>query len=308
MKKIRAILIIIAAALVFAGCAGTENMAEPVIAAGTMREEIAQPTALVNIATEASDILETTAAHTAYITMETTSITESVTETTSDIHGIIEATQQSTAPQVITRPPGEKMLAITFDDGPGRYTQPILDLLEKYGGRATFFVLGGRVWNNRYILKNIMAQGSEVAGHSWHHINFLSLGEQCIRDQIEYTDRAIYNITRVEPPRFFRPPFGAFNETVRDVALDTGTAIIMWSVDPRDWESRDPDRIYNYIMERAHDGGIIVAHDIHRTTAEAMERVIPSLIERGFKLVTVSELLGETVPGRVYYSEFRSAD
>ena len=204
------------------------------------------------------------------------------------------------------RDPNEKLIALTFDDGPSRHTRRILEALEEHGGQATFFVLGSRVWNYREVVKSIIEQGSEVAGHSWHHLDFTLLDEQEVKDQIIYTDNAISNITGIPTPPFIRAPFGHFNESVMRTAKEHGVALIQWSVDTLDWRHRNADFIFEYIMQNAGNGSIILAHDLYESTAAAMERAIPALIEQGYRLVTVSYLLGETVPGRVYYSETRS--
>ena len=205
------------------------------------------------------------------------------------------------------RDPNEKLIALTFDDGPSRHTQRLLDILAEHNSVATFFVLGDRVWDHRQILQNMIAQGSEAAGHAWHHVDLTRVAErQYIKDQITYTDNAIAAVTGERPPPFFRPPYGHFNDTVRDVARELGVALIHWNINPNDWRYRNADTIYSYIMRNAQNGGIVLLHDIHVTTVDAMERVIPSLIAQGFRLVTVSYLLRETVPGNIYFSEFSS--
>ena len=205
-------------------------------------------------------------------------------------------------PEYIPRRP---MISLTFDDGPSQYTPLILDLLQYYGGRATFFVLGNRVESRAEIARRIKNEGHEIMGHSWDHQNFLHLNRQQIYNQIANTSNIIYEVTGVRPPSAFRAPFGLINELTRDVSRELGYAIIRWSVDPEDWRRpQNADNIYNHIMSHAIDGAIILLHDIHPTTVEAMYRVIPSLIEKGFDLVTTSELLeyffDELVSGAQY--------
>ena len=89
----------------------------------------------------------------------------------------------------------------------------------------------------------------------------------------------------------FRPPYGSYNDHVQEVARELGFTLVNWSIDPKDWDHRNPDTVYSTIMNEAHDGAIIVLHDIHESTADAMERVIPVLLANGYQLVTVSELL-----------------
>ena len=202
------------------------------------------------------------------------------------------------------------MVALTFDDGPSAYTETLLDLLEYHNARATFFVLGYRVQGRRSTIIRAVDLGSEIAGHSWDHSRFTNLNEEQITQQIERTSAAIEAVTGVHT-KIYRPPFGTTNELVQRVSADLGYSIINWTVDPRDWKYRDADDIYDAIMDVVESGDIIVAHDIYASTIEAMKRVIPSLIERGYELVTVSELLeylhGELEPGEIYGNVFEPA-
>jgi len=195
------------------------------------------------------------------------------------------------------------MIALTFDDGPSAYTNHILDLLYENGGRATFFVLGSRVESRRDIILRMHSLGNEVANHSWSHRNLARANRDTIYQEIRSTSDAISSIIGYSAP-LLRPPYGSTNSRVREVAAEFGYPIVNWHIDPMDWRYRDPYRIYNVIISQAEAGAIILLHDIHGTTATAMEMVIPRLIEEGFDLVTVSEVLayryGEIVPGRIY--------
>jgi len=199
------------------------------------------------------------------------------------------------------RPP---MVALTFDDGPSPNTSRILDVLERYDARATFFVLGYRSARHRNIVERAANIGSEIASHTWTHDNMAHLSAARIRESIESTSALIESITGVPSPHFFRPPFGSTNDTVRYVSAQMGYTITNWTLDTWDWRNRNPDIIYEAIMNEVEDGSVILLHDIHLTTAQAMEFVIPSLIAQGFELVTLSELLmffyGELVPGKIY--------
>jgi len=185
--------------------------------------------------------------------------------------------------------PTRPMIALTFDDGPATHTIRILEALERHNGRATFFVLGNLIESNRAILERTVAGGHEVSGHSWNHRNFTQLSADEIRSQILDTHRIIESVAGESRP-MFRPPFGSYNAHVQEVAGNLGFTMINWSIDPRDWEHRDANTTYTNMMNQAHDGGIVVLHDIHASTADAMERAIPSLVEAGYQLVTVSEL------------------
>ena len=200
-------------------------------------------------------------------------------------------------------PAQRPMIALTFDDGPSRYTEYILDLLERYGGRATFFVLGSRIEQWRDTVVRAAAIGSEIAGHTWSHRDLTRLSEQQIAAEIQKTSEAIKGITGFVQ-RFYRPPYGLMDERVKNISADLGYALILWTVDVRDWAQRCADTVYEAIMNQAQENAVILLHDIHPTTAEAMERVIPGLIAEGYRLVTVTELLtnlyDELEKGNVY--------
>jgi len=227
-----------------------------------------------------------------------------------------EPTPSPTSPTEPTRPPqitpiqppgfdpDRPMVALTFDDGPSRYTDDVLDLLEQHGGRATFMVLGNLIDARRDTVVRAVELGNEVIGHSWDHRDLTKLSEQEVISEIYDTSALIASVTGVSQS-MFRPPYGAYNDKVKRIAAELGYSIIYWSVDTLDWRHRDPDWVYNAIMNDVMDGSVILLHDIHGTTAEAMISVIPRLIEEGFQLVTISELLhhryGDLEPGRVYY-------
>jgi len=200
------------------------------------------------------------------------------------------------------RSENEKMIALTFDDGPGRHTQELLDLLAEHNSAATFFVLGDRITgSHRQILRNAVEQGSEVAGHTWSHRLLTALTYEEAKREIQSANDAIFEITGIYP-KFLRAPFGLFNNDVRDISKELGLSLINWNIDPEDWRNRDVDIIYEHIIAAAGNGGIILLHDIYESTLEAMRRVIPALIGAGYRLVTVSELLGDAVPGNIYYN------
>lgn len=207
------------------------------------------------------------------------------------------------APVHIEEAEPRPMIALTFDDGPSVYTSRIVDLLYEHGGRATFFVLGSRIDSRRDVILHMHSLGNEVANHSWSHRNLSRASRDSIYQELRGTRNAISSVIGYSAP-LFRPPYGATSPLVREVAAEFGYPIINWHIDTLDWRYRDPQRIYDVIMSQAEPGAIILLHDIHSTTAAAMEMVIPRLVEEGFDLVTVSEALayryGEIVPGEIY--------
>jgi len=201
--------------------------------------------------------------------------------------------------------PERPMVALTFDDGPSEFTLPILDVLEQYGAVATFYVAGSRVANNSDIVLHAFNNGNEIASHAWSHRMLTRLSEGNIRTELENTNNAVEAVTGV-PPSNMRPPYGSINGRVRKVTAEMGLPIIHWSLDPADWRTRNADTTYNRVMDTIKDRDIVLLHDLSAPTAEAVRRIVPELINRGYQLVTVSELFeysGVTPePGVLYRS------
>ena len=183
--------------------------------------------------------------------------------------------------------PSRPMVAITYDDGPAKYTDSILDCLEKYGARATFFVQGKSVSKYANSVKRAVEIGCEIGNHTNSHANLTKLSSDGIASEISATNNAVYNAAGVYP-KLFRPPYGAYNSSVLSAA---GMPAIMWSVDTLDWKTRDAGKTLASVQSSTRDGSIILMHDIHAPTADAAESVIKHLLKQGYQLVTVSELL-----------------
>ena len=195
------------------------------------------------------------------------------------------------------------MVALTFDDGPSKHTARLLDLFATHGGKGTFFVVGNLLDGRSEVLQRMAAEGHEIGGHSWNHRQLTKLSTGELTDQLMTTRAKIYEITGVDST-LIRPPYGSYNDQVKSVCKDLGIYMANWSLDTLDWKYKDANVIYNTIMKDVKDGDIILCHDLHGTTVDAMERVIPDLIEKGYQLVTVTELLSyggkEISPGSVY--------
>lgn len=182
--------------------------------------------------------------------------------------------------------PNKKMIALTFDDGPGPYTDEIVDCLNKNGARATFFVVGNRVNTFKDELAYAFNSGNEIANHTYSHPSLPSLSTSSIKSQISKTDKAVEKITG-EKTTILRAPGGATNSTVRKVA---GKPFIYWSIDTLDWKHKNATRTINHVMNNVKDGDIILMHDIHKPTMQAALKLIPKLKKAGYQMVTVSEL------------------
>lgn len=199
--------------------------------------------------------------------------------------------------------PTRPMVALTFDDGPSKTTPKILDLLTEYGGRATFFVVGNRINNFSEELKAIAEQGSEIGCHTWSHQDLEKLSKDDRRSQISQTNNAVEKHTG-QTVTLIRPPYGSYNSEVRTQCGSMGLSVILWSIDTEDWRTKDAQATYDAVMSQVTNGSIILCHDLHEATGDAMALVIPELVARGYQLVTVSELLsfreGGMKSGSVY--------
>ena len=185
-----------------------------------------------------------------------------------------------------------KEIAITFDDGPHKTNTPqLLDILKQRGIRATFFVVGQNAAEYPDILKRIVAEGHELANHSYTHPVLASMSQSAVHEQLDKTHQAVLKATGVSM-KLLRPPYGALSEPQRrTVNNEFGYKVILWSVDPLDWKVRDAARVQNEILSHTQAGSIVLAHDIHKSTVDAMPETLDKLTEKGFKFVTVSELL-----------------
>jgi len=190
-----------------------------------------------------------------------------------------------------------KVVALTFDDGPhGKLTPQLLDLLRRENVRATFFVLGSLVAANPQIVQRMAAEGHEVANHTWDHPRLPSLSREKLDEQIRKTTGIIEQNTG-KKVTIMRPTYGLYNERVKNELLnDYGLDIILWSVDPNDWKKPGANVVARRLVEGAHPGAILLAHDIHPGTIAAMPRAIAGLKAKGYEFATVSELLAMDEP------------
>lgn len=191
-----------------------------------------------------------------------------------------------------------KMVALTFDDGPDPKTTPqALDILKKYGAKATFFMVGQNIAGNEAIVKRVHNEGHQIGIHTWDHPVLTKLPLETAQKEILDTQTAINNVIGIKPT-ITRPPYGAINATIQN---SVDQSFIMWNVDSLDWKTRNTKAIMQEIA-KTQPGSIILMHDIHQTSIDALPSVLEYLKSNGYTLVTVDELLeGQLEPHRIYY-------
>ena len=186
----------------------------------------------------------------------------------------------------------EKVVALTFDDGPhGTLTPRVLDILNRYNAKGTFFMQGVNV--NRYpgIVSRMAREGHEPASHTWNHICMTKTSRPLCEAQLQKTDEAIRKATG-SSPKLMRPPYGAVNAGLYTWMHERfGYKTILWDVDTNDWRKPGVSTVISRAVNGAKPGSIILVHDIHASTVDAVEGIVRGLQNRGFRLVTVSELI-----------------
>lgn len=186
--------------------------------------------------------------------------------------------------------PNGKYVALTFDDGPEEKVTPrVLDTLSEFGVKATFYMLGKNAHAHPEIAKRVADEGHEVANHSITHANLNTLSTDKIIEEITLSQQQIEDATGIRTETF-RPPYGEYNHLVLEQAKMTDQIISMWTIDTLDWSNRSPSAILEKV-KRTTPGDIILMHDIHETTADALPVVLNYLQQEGFEFVTVMELI-----------------
>lgn len=180
----------------------------------------------------------------------------------------------------------KRMIALTFDDGPNYNTSKIIDVLNKYDIKATFFVLGSRAINNKDILKKMADSGMEIGNHTYNHLLLTKYDENKIRSEIEDTSEVIYSATK-KRPKLLRPSYGSVNNKIKKVA---NMPIIIWDIDTLDWKYHNSKRITSRVVNKVRDGDIILMHDIYSASLNALSNIIPILQDNGYEFVTIDEL------------------
>ena len=196
----------------------------------------------------------------------------------------------------------DKMIALTFDDGPGAYTSALLDGLREENAKASFFLLGKKIAGNEDVLLKMQQGGHLIGNHTYTHCTLFNTSVHDYKAELQHTNDEIMRAIGQET-KFFRPPHGFYTGN-RLNQIDM--IAVLWSNDPADWKHEDADYVYNYLMTHAADGKIILLHDTRQTTVEGALRAVKELTEQGYKFVRVDELLcrnGDSLaPGLAYRS------
>ena len=184
--------------------------------------------------------------------------------------------------------PADKLIAITFDDGPRRdTTERLLDGLQERGASATFFLIGRQIEGNEDLIRRMQAEGHQVGSHTWNHVRLTDLSQDTLRREVEQTEEALETLLGGES-YWLRPPYGTVDDADQEL-IDV--PMIKWSIDPRDWESRNTAQIVAAVLEAAKPNQIILLHDIYETSVQAALEIVDSLQEEGYRFLTVEELL-----------------
>lgn len=186
----------------------------------------------------------------------------------------------------------EKVVAMTFDDGPHPTLTPkLLDILKARNIKCTFFVIGRSAKTYPNIIRRMIAEGHEVANHTWTHASLTSRSDAQIRTELQQSEDALVAAANYRP-HLIRPPYGAINTRIKQLMFsEFGYSTIMWSVDPQDWRRPGVSVVTSRLVNGAHPGAIMLAHDIHPPTIEAMPAMFDQLLAKGYQFVTVSQLL-----------------
>ncbi|WP_233476402.1 polysaccharide deacetylase family protein [Paenibacillus sonchi] len=195
-------------------------------------------------------------------------------------------------------PTAQKVIALTFDDGPDpSETDQILDVLQQYNAKCTFFAIGKRIAAYPEVARRVITEGHELANHTYNHVYFKKpISEQQIQEELELTEKEIVKVSG-RHSSLFRPPGGMYDETLVDVSNSMGLKPVLWSwhQDTRDWNRPGVYSISSRVIRNARNGDIVLFHDhVHgqSQTREALKIILPELQKQGFRFVTVSELIG----------------
>ena len=183
---------------------------------------------------------------------------------------------------------GKKLIAFTFDDGPNtKTTSRLLDGIKEFDARVTFFVLGSRVASNTEVLKRAYVEGNQIGSHTYNHLNLLLLDDANVLSEINLANDEIEKVIGIRPS-LLRPPYGNINDHIKTLA---NMHIINWNIDTEDWKLKDRNLIKDKILESAHDGAIVLLHDIYTESVEGALMAMAELEQEGYAFVTIDEMI-----------------
>ncbi|ADL69455.1 polysaccharide deacetylase [Thermoanaerobacterium thermosaccharolyticum DSM 571] len=184
-----------------------------------------------------------------------------------------------------------KIVALTFDDGPSKeFTKKYVDVLKSLNVKATFFVVGKMAEKNPALLKYIADNGNEIGLHSYSHQYMPKMSPQQIIDELYKTQAIIVNATGIKPD-LFRPPYGAFNNTLLKIANALGLHVVLWTVDPDDWKNPGISNIINTTVSKTSHGSVILMHEGKAETLAALPQIVERLKSKGYSFATIPELM-----------------
>lgn len=193
-----------------------------------------------------------------------------------------------------------KLVAFTFDDGPNYNTSKVIDILNKYNVTATFFLTGRNIKGNEKVIEKMYNSNMEIGNHTYNHLLLTKYSKDKIKEEITKTNDLIFSITN-SYPTLLRTSYGSVNKKIKKAA---NMPIIIWNIDTLDWKHKNSNKIANKILNKIKDGDIVLMHDIYNATLNSLEITIPELLEKGYQIVSVSELFYykeiELEEGKVY--------
>ena len=182
----------------------------------------------------------------------------------------------------------DKLIMLTFDDGPGEHTERLLKAMKKNGYHGTFFMVGCQLTKRPAVAKKMVKNGNELGIHSWNHDAYAKLSTSAVEADVKRTRKLIKDCTGKKSV-LVRPPYGSYNESTIQALKNTGCACIMWNTDIEDYKFFDAGKVEHNILTRVHPGAVLLVHDSHKWSVDAIISAMPKLKKQGYELVTVSE-------------------
>lgn len=192
----------------------------------------------------------------------------------------------------------QRCIALTFDDGPSEYTPTLLKTLAENDAHATFYILGRNLVGREQTLQAMAAAGHQIGNHTYNHPRMSEQSQETVVAEIAKTEELLAPYGK-NGSETFRPPYGLYNDGVVAAAKDAGYSVTMWSIDPADYRTNDPQVVVQRVLAQARPGAVLLSHDTIESTVAAYQTLIPQLRKAGYELVTVDQLLGAGAPGQV---------